>query len=667
MADYAASSKRSIDGANDDASLKRQRTSPQSRVVFVRGLPMDCLESELLALCCPFAVVEKCLMIPPKHQAFVQLPDAASAANLITFYQSRDAMIRGKKIFLEFSTRDEITSRQDDTGLSDNDSTSAATSKPSPRQGSQYQPAHATPQQQHAPSTSTATRAAPAPAAPGRERPPGTILMATVSKINYDVTADVLQQVFQKFGNVEKIITFWKNNEFKALIQMESPDQASAAQSALDGRDIYTGCNTLHVVSSRHTELHVRFNNERCKDYTNPNLPSLTEASQADQSYQQEPPDRYAPPPQYTQPPAASAPPSAVDRYQQPPAYSRDDEYRPDPRGPPGYDYPPPDHRRDDDPPSMRQLPPHSTGRAIRTDDHRAPCLICSNMDPRLVVPDYMFTFFGCFGDVMRIKVMFRKQDTALIQFADDVHATSALDHLDGVVVFGKKLRVDYSKHKEVSMPRGEVDRFELENTRDYSDSPLHRYRRRSVSEAVPPSSVLHVSDIPMALQRDQRALIDLFARYGYVKNFHHLQKNSKMAIVEMGNLDDAVMALLHLDNLSYPDSHIRISFSKAAQFAGGPGGPLMHLPPPSSGPGGYYGGGGGGYGRSPPRGRGRSRSRSRSRDRGPPPGRDRYRNRSRSRSRDRGGYRERGPPPRRGDMGRGGDNYGRPPPPRRY
>lgn len=79
--------------------------------MFVRGLPSDCLESELLALCCPFAVVEKSLLIPIKCQAFVQLPDVESAANLITFYQSRDAMIRGKKIYFEFSSREEITVR----------------------------------------------------------------------------------------------------------------------------------------------------------------------------------------------------------------------------------------------------------------------------------------------------------------------------------------------------------------------------------------------------------------------------------------------------------------------------------------------------------------------------------------------------------------------------
>ncbi|TMW66441.1 hypothetical protein Poli38472_004206 [Pythium oligandrum] len=653
---YTTGTKRPMNGGPPaDASSKRQRTT-ESRVVFVRGLPSDCLESELLALCCPFAVVEKSLLIPQKSQAFVQLPDVTSATNLINFYQTRDAMIRGKKIFFEYSSRDEITTR-DGHEPRDQPSQQASVSHPTP-QPSYGQPAAAqmaTPQHAYIPANGAPVAMPHHQAAEQtsnrRAGSPNTILMVTVTKIEYDVTVDVLQQVFQKFGNVQKIVTFWKNEEFKALIQMESVDQAQAAQSALDGRDIYTGCNTLHIVFSRHTELRVRFNDDRSRDYTNPNLPSgpgAGESGPPDTNYEHEPVDHYAQPP-YQQAPPQSQPPM----YQQgPPVYDRD-EYRPDSRGsgpPPGYDYPP-----DNRDPRAHQLPPHSTGRSLRGDIKRSPVLICSNMDSRLVNPDRLFTFFGCFGDVVRVKIMFRKQDTALIQFVDEPHATSALDHLDGVHVFGKKLRVDYSKHTNVSMPRGEVDRFELENTRDFSSSPLHRYRRRSPAEAVSPCPLLHISGIPMELQRNQNALIDLFTQYGYVKNFHYIQKNTKMAIVEMGSMDEAIMALLYLDNLTYPDSHMRVSFSKAFQLGqqppSGPGGHQMSMPPPHMDP---YPSGGNGY----PRDRSRDRG-DRGRDRDYPP-MGRGRDRSRDRSRDRGGYRDR-------DRGgnRGGDrgSYRRPPP----
>ncbi|KAJ0401155.1 hypothetical protein P43SY_004362 [Pythium insidiosum] len=507
------------------------------------------------------------------------------------------------------------------------------------------------------------------------------ILMVTVTNIEYDVTVEVLHQVFQKFGNVRKIVTFWKNDEFKALVEMESVDQAQSAQSALDGRDIYTGCNTLHVVFSRHTELRVRFNNDRSRDFANPHLPpgpggAGAGAGAADHGapgmpdaggYDLEPPvDPYGPPPTNGHPHshghgqdpyAGHAPPPHL----LPPEYGGREEpgRRSDGRGGARdgarYDYPPPEARG-------HALPPHSTGRSLRLDIKKSPVLICSNMDSRLVNPDKIFTFFGCFGDVLRVKIMFRKQDTALIQFADEAHATSALDHLDGVHVFGKKLRVDFSKHTSVSMPRGEVDRFELENTRDFSSSPLHRYRRRSPTEASPPSPLLHVTGIPADLQRHQNALVDLFAQYGYVKNFQFIPKNPKAALVEMASLDEAIMALVHVDSYRYPEVQLRVSFSKSFQL-NGPGGVVLPPPAAAAGPApGPYGPGPGAppmLDRYAPPPSARDRSRDRSRDRGPPPmshhgpgprG-------GRSRSRDRGGFRERDRDhrERRGRRGGGG------------
>lgn len=252
-----------------------------------------------------------------------------------------------------------------------------------------------------------------------------TILMVMVSKIEYDVTVDVLQQVFQKFGNVQKIVTFWKNNEFKALIQMESVDQAQAAQGALDGREIYTGCNQLSIVFSRHPELRVRFNNERSWDYTNPNLPPGPAPEQPSdlppqyeqqsaraqglidnfqpQQQQQRQGDRdrdrgYGPPP--TQQQRYESAPSTRESYDYnrgppgaaQPAYGRDDPYRQDPRdtrGQPRYadnNGPPMDVRGPRDFSQQTGLPAHSTGRSMRPDNQRSAVLICSNMERALVV-----------------------------------------------------------------------------------------------------------------------------------------------------------------------------------------------------------------------------------------------------------------------------------------
>ena len=42
--------------------------------------------------------------------------------------------------------------------------------------------------------------------------------------------------------------------------------------------------------------------------------------------------------------------------------------------------------------------------------------LIVSNLEETRVTPDVLFTLFGVYGDVLRVKILFNKKDTALIQ-----------------------------------------------------------------------------------------------------------------------------------------------------------------------------------------------------------------------------------------------------------
>ncbi|KAK1930065.1 hypothetical protein P3T76_014299 [Phytophthora citrophthora] len=83
-------------------------------------------------------------------------------------------------------------------------------------------------------------------------------------------------------------------------------------------------------------------------------------------------------------------------------------------------------------------------------------------------------------------------------------------------------------------MRHTDADRIEIENILDFLNSPLHRYRRRSPEEAVSSCPLLPISGIPMELQRNENALVDLFAQYGFVKN---LQNNRKMELIEMGSM----------------------------------------------------------------------------------------------------------------------------------
>ncbi len=60
----------------------------------------------------------------------------------------------------------------------------------------------------------------------------------------------------------------------------------------------------------------------------------------------------------------------------------------------------------------------------------------------------------GVYGDVIRVKILFNKKDTALIQMAEPTQAHLAISNLDRTRLYGKTLRVNSSKHTVVQMPK---------------------------------------------------------------------------------------------------------------------------------------------------------------------------------------------------------------------
>ncbi|GKV31300.1 hypothetical protein SLEP1_g40003 [Rubroshorea leprosula] len=102
--------------------------------------------------------------------------------------------------------------------------------------------------------------------------PESNVLLASIENMQYAVTLDVLQMVFSAFGPVQKIAMFDKNGGLQALIQYPDVQTAVVAKEALEGHCIYDGgfCK-LHISYSRHTDLSIKVNNDRSRDYTIPN------------------------------------------------------------------------------------------------------------------------------------------------------------------------------------------------------------------------------------------------------------------------------------------------------------------------------------------------------------------------------------------------------------
>lgn len=209
--------------------------SEPSKVIHVRNVGHEISENDLLQLFQPFGVIAKLVMLRAKNQALVQMQDVASAINVLQFYANVQPTIRGRNVYVQFSSHQELTTVD---------------------------------QNSH-----------------GRGDEPNRILLVTIHQMLYPITVDVLHQVFSPHGFVEKIVTFQKSAGFQALIQFQSCQSAVNARELLQGRNIYDGCCQLDIQYSNLEELQVHYNNERTRDFTNPSLPSEPKGRSSQSGY----------------------------------------------------------------------------------------------------------------------------------------------------------------------------------------------------------------------------------------------------------------------------------------------------------------------------------------------------------------------------------------------
>ncbi|KEH40410.1 polypyrimidine tract-binding protein homolog 2 [Medicago truncatula] len=206
-------------------------TQPPSKVLHLRNLPWECIEEELIELGKPFGKVvnTKCNVGANRNQAFIEFADINQAIAMISYYasSSEPAQVRGKTVYLQYSNRQEIVNNK------------------------------------------TAADVA------------GNVLLVTIEGEDARlVSIDVLHLVFSAFGFVHKITTFEKTAGFQALVQFSDQETATSAKDALDGRSIpsyllagHVGPCTLKITYSGHSDLSVKFQSHRSRDYTNPYLP----------------------------------------------------------------------------------------------------------------------------------------------------------------------------------------------------------------------------------------------------------------------------------------------------------------------------------------------------------------------------------------------------------
>lgn len=113
--------------------------------------------------------------------------------------------------------------------------------------------------------------------------------------------------------------------------------------------------------------------------------------------------------------------------------------------------------------------------------------LLVNNLVPDVVNADTLFTLFGVYGDVLRVKIMYNNQTTGLVQFVTPQQASIAQQNVDRLELYGQVLSVALSKHNEVKLPPAQSQPIMRQGpdgqmqtvllTKDYTNSPAHRFR----------------------------------------------------------------------------------------------------------------------------------------------------------------------------------------------
>ncbi|AQK93570.1 Polypyrimidine tract-binding protein homolog 3 [Zea mays] len=480
------------------------RMSEPSKVIHIRNVGHEIAESDLLQLLQPFGMVSKIVMLRAKNQALLQMEDLHASVSALQYYTSVQPSIRGRNVYMQFSSHQELTTDQSSHGRNSD-------------QGSE----------------------------------PNRILLVTIHHMIYPITVEILHQVFKAYGFVEKIVTFQKSAGFQALIQYHSRQEAVEAFGSLHGRNIYDGCCQLDIQYSNLSELQVHYNNDRSSSF----FPS--EISQIHRCLQNNVlgPLRLAV--------DTSVYTFCLDHFDSV-KLNCDFLFFSNPSEQQGYLDPANLYAFQQAGASYAQMGrvamiaaafggtlPHGV-----TGTNERCTLIVSNLNTDKIDEDKLFNLFSLYGNIVRIKILRNKPDHALVEMADGLQAELAVHYLKGSILFGKKLEVNYSKYPNITP---------APDAHDYLNSSINRFNSNVVKNyrhCCSPTKMIHISALPQDISEE--AILNHVSEHGTVLNTKLFEVNGKrQALILFKSEEEATEALVSKHASTLEGNTIRISFSQ--------------------------------------------------------------------------------------------------------
>eukprot|EP00770_Monocercomonoides_exilis_P002081 MONOS_2064.2-p1 / transcript=MONOS_2064.2 / gene=MONOS_2064 / organism=Monocercomonoides_exilis_PA203 / gene_product=RNA recognition domain containing protein,expressed / transcript_product=RNA recognition domain containing protein,expressed / location=Mono_scaffold00040:89512-91314(+) / protein_length=497 / sequence_SO=supercontig / SO=protein_coding / is_pseudo=false len=487
-----------------------QKETQTSKVVHIRNLPNTATENDIMQLTSKYGTVSKIILMKNKYQALVEYANLVDSQAFIIEMNMTNSMFLGSRIYVQYSKYQSLDSYTTKT----------------------------------------------TPAAPSFSEPePSRVLLATIMNVKYVIDVNVISQVFSPFETnsrrtVEKVIVFRKPAGLHALVQFSNLASAAKAKNELEGKNIYTGCCTLHVTYSVEKELEITENSELARDFTNPSLPYKKTPSE---SFQIPSADSSAMGPRGrdNRPVLSSTGIAAVQTSAAASSSSR--------------------MLMGMMLPDSSLILPHSV-------------VLVSNVPAEKMSITEIFNLFSNYGIIKRVKVIHSDHSKVLVQFTSPDMARSAISNLHGCTLFGSTLSVVASKFDTIQTPipkAGGGDGL----TVDFQETKLNRYKFGSEFHTkgmnVRPTAVLHVSNLSSLTTEDKLKkhfeekqphpvrgirMIEIpsasSASSSSTPSASEKVSTKKMALIEFESSSQASEVLCTVHNTSLDGMTLRVSFA---------------------------------------------------------------------------------------------------------
>lgn len=189
--------------------------------------------------------------------------------------------------------------------------------------------------------------------------------------------------------------------------------------------------------------------------------------------------------------------------------------------------------------------------------------LLVNGLVEDVVTADVLFAVFGVYGDVQRVKIMWKNKSMGLVELSNPQQSMKAKKFLDGIELYGSPLSISVSKHASITVPTG--SNYEPSNlTKDFSGSPMHRFKRsgsNNEKHVCAPSAGLHLSNLPQTVTPQE--ITDFFGEFKLVAEPRIFGNGSKkMAIITMASLADSMHALITMHGSDFQNNQLRITFA---------------------------------------------------------------------------------------------------------